>query len=294
MDEMLTGQSPFVGISNIDVIAEILKSEVSSEANLEHVQPELSNVISRALAKDSFIRFKSAKEFESALEGITVDSQFDLLPARRPRPRSTTEVVDDVNNSLPISGHRRMNPRTVKILGSAILALGLVALLALRFNRSLFPNHQRAEDQLTVTKLTDNGDIMDAIVSPDGKYLASVRLQAGSQALWLTEIASKKEIQLVAPAEQEYWGIVFSHRGDKIYYNIKKKNTTIGELSYVDLAGGPSHLISQNVDSPATISPDDSQIAFVRRYPSTAKDVLVVIGSEGGAERELVSRAHPN
>ncbi len=88
--------------------------------------------------------------------------------------------------------------------------------------------------------------------------------------------------------------MTFSPDGNLIYYIVKQKNSTIGELYRVPTVGGTSEKLLVNVDSPVTPSPDGKQLAFIRRYPSQREDVLIAINADGTDERQIASRKHPD
>lgn len=287
--ELLTGRTPFDGKTNIDVIAEIIKTEVSAET-LILVPRELRPILSKALAKNIDERYATAKEFEAALHNAGTIERGETN--HRPFGLSS-RITHEVGNTLRLTTSESLSQRRLKLAGVALLSVFVVSVVAWRITRNTSHRSKSNWSGLTITKLTDNGEIMDAAISPDGKYLASVRVKGSKQSLWITEIATRKELQLVEPLAQEYWGVKFSLGSERVYYNLKQRDTTIGELYSVALTGGPSQLISVNVDSPPTFSPNSPQLAFVRRYPSSAKDVLVITGTQGGPEQELVSTPHP-
>jgi eukaryotic-like serine/threonine-protein kinase len=64
--EMLSGQRPFHGNSNLAVLTAVLKEE---PAPLTGIPPELQTILARCLHKDPSLRFQSARDLELALEG---------------------------------------------------------------------------------------------------------------------------------------------------------------------------------------------------------------------------------
>jgi len=63
-------------------------------------------------------------------------------------------------------------------------------------------------------RLDDFGQAPDAAISPDGKYVAHVKSDAGQRSLWLRQVATTSDTQIVAPSWQNYYGITFSKDGD--------------------------------------------------------------------------------
>ncbi|HWT02060.1 MAG TPA: protein kinase [Pyrinomonadaceae bacterium] len=87
--EMLAGRSPFEGATNHEVVASILKEEPSPLADhVEHVPPELQEIVGRALRKDRDERYLTAREMLDDLRTLKQDLEFELKLARAGRSAS--------------------------------------------------------------------------------------------------------------------------------------------------------------------------------------------------------------
>jgi Tol biopolymer transport system component/DNA-binding winged helix-turn-helix (wHTH) protein len=149
----------------------------------------------------------------------------------------------------------------------------------------------------SVERLTASADVIDAVVSRDGKYLAYVRSSGGVQSLWLRQLGESNPLQLVPPAAVGFWGLSFAPDSTAIYYAVKGSSppaNPAGVLySLPVLPGPPPRRILQGIDSAVTFSPDGSRIAFYRIEPGAAgRSALVVAHADGTDVRTLaVSRA---
>ena len=56
-------------------------------------------------------------------------------------------------------------------------------------------------ENFSITQITNNGKSVAAAISPDGKYLLSAVEDDGKQSLWLRNIATNSDTQVIAPAE---------------------------------------------------------------------------------------------
>jgi Tol biopolymer transport system component len=147
---------------------------------------------------------------------------------------------------------------------------------------------------MMLTRLSDSGNIQDVTISPDGKWLAFVPIEAGREGLRIRDLTTNQQIQLLEPQERLCWGLRFTHDGQSLYYNTTEPNSTISVLYRIDAHGGePPHKISVNVDSQVSLSPDGSQITFVRSFPGRHYDALVVANNDGTGEHELSTLKHP-
>jgi Tol biopolymer transport system component len=148
---------------------------------------------------------------------------------------------------------------------------------------------------MSLTRLSDTGNTRDVTISPDGKRLAFVSIEAGREGLRIRNLETNEQIQLLEPQERLCWGLRFGYDGQSLYYNTTEPNSTISVLYRINTRSGePPQKIAVNVDSQISLSPDGSQIAFVRSFPGKHYDALVVANNDGTGEHELSTREHPN
>ena len=154
---------------------------------------------------------------------------------------------------------------------------------------------------MTVIRLTHTGKAARAAISPDGKYVAHVIEESGKQSLWLRQVATSSEIQIVPPDEVAYIGITFSPDGNFIYY-VRGQQRDLREGSFGDRGtlfktptlGKTEQKLLTDVDGHITLSPDGNWLAFVRQYPNRGKSALMVAKADGAEERELATRKFPD
>jgi Tol biopolymer transport system component len=71
-------------------------------------------------------------------------------------------------------------------------------------------------ENFAITQVTNNGKFVAAAISPDGKYLLSAVYDNGKQSLWLRNIPTNSDTQVIAPADASYQGLTFSPDGNYI------------------------------------------------------------------------------
>ena len=79
-------------------------------------------------------------------------------------------------------------------------------------------------------KLSTDGSVFHIAISPDGKNVVYTHRVNGKQSIWLRELASANNMQIVAPSDSQFYGATFSRAGDYLYYIDKERNNTIGTL----------------------------------------------------------------
>src|SRR6185437_4906475 len=165
-------------------------------------------------------------------------------------------------------------------VGLALIVVGGIAIV-LWLRRPSAPF-----ESVKLTKFTTTGKAVKAAISPDGKYVSYVLSVSGQQGVWLRQIATGKELQIVAPFRTDIYGLTFTHDGNYIFY-VSQEQNHLGMLYQVPSLGGPPDKLMEDVDSPVTFSPDGKQMAFIRFAPGLAS--IVIANADGTGERVLVT-----
>lgn len=213
------------------------------------------------------------------------------------------EVPDPVETNLQANSDKiKVNSRRLPFKNGFSLRntvfIGLLSLLA--FTVGYFAsigfgiNRNFAEQQFKefrVDTIVADADIRNSTISPNGKYLALVQVKSGVQSLHLRQIENGSSAEIVPQINGMFVGAVFSPDNEQIYYsvneNLDPNKSAASTLYKVSVLGGASREILRNIDSPAAISPDKSNIAFVRRSRESKETALVLTDIEGKNERIL-------
>ena len=250
--EMLAGQRPFTGDSDIDVLSAILREEPPELQELNpKISPALQKIVRKCLDKNPERRFHSAHDLGFALEAVSTSS----TPSGS---RLDTEL--EVPVTLPTKRTKTLNRERLAwlfALGFAVLALtGLFYAWQARSTQ----NPQRTFRQLSFRREA----IFQAGFAPDGKTVvysgatdgntpeiftlhpdSPAPQPVGMRGMHLLDISSKGELAILTNAQ---W---LRHR------------TFNGTLARMPLVGGSPREMIENVKH-ATWSPDGSQLAIIR------------------------------
>jgi Tol biopolymer transport system component len=149
-------------------------------------------------------------------------------------------------------------------------------------------SHHVPFETFSIENLTNNGHVVLATISPDGKYLLHVRDENGLQSLWLRHIPTGSNTQIVPPAATRYAGLTFSPDANYIYcVRRDEEEHTIASLYSAPMLGGTPHLLTKDVDSPITFSPDGKLFAYMREDHDSPTFDLLVAHADGTPEKTL-------
>lgn len=206
-------------------------------------------------------------------------------------PSVLTEVPRELSRENFQNTPRRQRRWIVIGIGLAIAA-GVALLFAVRYFRRTERLATHVFKQITVARLTHDGNITAVGLSPDGNWVAFAANRNGQQALSVQQVVTGIVREIVPPAEIEYRGVTLSRDGQWVYYVVAQPEKRTGSLYRVALLGGPTERLSSgSVDSRVDLSPDGKQLAFVR-WTDAKTTALMVANVDGSGERQLSTRDH--
>jgi len=289
--EMATGALPFPGRAVAMVFDSILHSKAKPAMQVNpQLPPALEHILAKALEKEAWLRYQSAAEFRADLRRLRRDidsgrsaaetsSSSARIPALGPDAGSDSAVIADL-----VRRHRR----TILIWNVAALILVTVLVYGLiRHSRHI----STPVASLEITRVTGNGTVQQADISPDGKYLAYVRQIAGKQSLWLKQLSTESEVQIANLDADVCAGLAFSPDGSYVDFVRQLRMTYAGDLYQVPALGGTPRKMLGGISGPPAFSPDGQRVAFVRNTPDSKS--LVTASLDGSGERVLVSLKAP-
>src|SRR5207247_6371960 len=76
-----------------------------------------------------------------------------------------------------------------------------------------------------------NRGVVRAVITPDGKYVAYTGETQGKQSIWLRQLETSENIQIVPPTDEQYLGLAISPDGNSLYF--VRKTLTDGPTSSI-------------------------------------------------------------
>ncbi len=310
--EMIAGRHPFYGATRRDVVAAVINSDPPPLSRYRPDVPDvLEWIVTKSLAKDREERYQSAKEMLNDLrrlqQKMRIEREVSRAQAYAPKAfgmptilglqqleSGQTLVPPDSGQGLTsrVSGRFKVFltqgsqfNRVMKIVSALMLIL-----LILVYQVWLRQPQKPSFVLMKPTRFTTTGNSIRATISSDGKYVVYAQDDLGKQSLWVRQVATTSNVEIVRAGDAFYRGLTFSPDGAFVFYVVQEGSNPIQALYQVPVLGGQPRRLVVNIDSPVAISPDGKQIAFVRRDRGKSEDVLVVAGIDGTGERVLTSR----
>jgi Tol biopolymer transport system component len=141
----------------------------------------------------------------------------------------------------------------------------------------------------SVNKVTETGKATLVAISPDGKYILNVVDDKGLQSLWLRNVPTNSNTQVMPPEPLQYLGLRFSPDGNYLYFVLEEPGQPVKYLYRTPVLGGTPQKLITDVDTNITFSPDGRSLAyFVDNNPENGKFRLVVYSLETGEAKTLV------
>jgi Tol biopolymer transport system component len=296
--EMAVGDRPFKGETPVSVLSSILRDNPPSITDLRRELPrDLGRIVRRCLAKDPEDRYQTAKDLRNDLRGLRdelASGDHGTLVASVPAAVAPSSTA--VTPSLETRARKKGPAIAAIAVGIGVLVAAAAWFLNLR-NAPAAPAETTASGDsrpfasLSLTRLTTTGTAGLASVSADARYVAHVVTGERGAALWLRQVATSSNVEIVPPAQGRFAGLGFSPDGNYVLYVFYPAGTNYAALFQVPVLGGGSRQLLNDIDSAPTFSPDGKRMAFVRG--AAEESFLMVVDADGSNPRELATRKQP-
>ena len=273
--EVLAGRRPFAGATQLELLQTIIHGEPEPLGG--EFPPAVRIVVEKALEKDPAERYQSMRE-------MVVDIR------RATRAQATRSAPD-------VAGKRRRLPKMwLPLVMTATLVVGVaVGRWVLGGRESGWHNPL---DDATFTRVTDFPGIeTDAVISPDGNFVAFISDRDGPLDVWLLQISSGQFLNLTKGKFPNLFStqvrvLGFSADGSQVTMLTNRGGPGAApELvgtSIVPIIGGPIRLFMEGKLDPQW-TPDGSRLLYFNVVKN--KDVMYVADRDGGNAREVFKTA---
>lgn len=179
---------------------------------------------------------------------------------------------------------------------ATIVVVVLILAAAAGYGVSSFLNRGGAApfQNFTITQVTNTGKAQLAAISPDGKYILSVQNDNGKVALWLRNVPTGSDAQVIAPSAALFRSLAFSPDGNYIYFReAADRSGTSFDLYRAPVLGGAPQQTVRDIDSDIAFSPSAKWVAYFRgNDPVSGQWRLLSANPDGTDEKVLLVKEH--
>jgi Tol biopolymer transport system component/predicted Ser/Thr protein kinase len=269
--EMATGTLPFRGDTSALIFQAILDRAPVPPIRLNpDLPPQLEDIINKSLEKDRNLRYQHASEVCADLQRLR---------------RDTTSGKSGFHASPAAAV-----PRSRKKTHAAIAVLALAVIVAGVYFWRIRPRAFNLQN-MKIVQVTNTGNAGAAALSPDRRYVVYVLRDGAEESLWVQQLATGCNLQILAPDQVQFGAVSFTPDGNYVMFVRSDKSTTNFRYLYQmpALGGTPKQLI-RDVDSAPAFSPDGQEFAFDRGILELPGNRILLAKADGSGEHVFAER----
>jgi len=289
--EMATGALPFRGDTSGMIFEAVMNRAPVPPVRLNPDVPvELERIINRALEKDRDLRYQHASDVRAELQRLKrdTDSSRHISSASGEIAAPTPAVAQPAQNTSSSTVVAAVPQRPWWYGAAAVAAVVMLVAAGLGLYSVLHHAAPMPFQNFAITQVTNSSRAVVTALSPDGKYVLTVMDERGLNSLWLRNIATGSDTQVVPPSATMP-NVAFSPDGNYIFFR-KAENAIASDFNIyrAPVLGGTPKAVVHDVDSAFAFSPDGRRMAYIRgNNPETGKYRLLEANLDGSDEKVL-------
>jgi len=315
--EMATGRQAFAGNTSGVIFAAILERQPAPPSQLNPDLPATFDaIVAKALEKNPKLRYQHASDLgadlqrlkrdtdsgrSSATQGASTHAAASGSGAQAAQASSGTgsgaAVGGAATAAAPGSGSSAImqaaQQNKGKLVAGAVIALVILGVAGygvfsmLRGKAAAVPFQN-----FTITQVTNSGKVLSAAISPDGKYVLSIVEDGGKMSLWLRNIPTGSNTQVLPPENALYQNPAFSPDGNYIYYSKASDAAgNVNNLYRIPVLGGEAVQLVRDVDVGPTFSPEGQRMAYLRANDPVVGKYLILSAKMDGSDEKTIYTA---
>ncbi len=275
--ELATGRHPFIGSTTAVTFDRILNAAPAAPISVNPELPlDFEAVLNKALEKDREIRCQSAAELRADLK---------RLQRRSSEGHAGRPIPPDAGMRVGIAPPPAHKSRTLAAALIVLVVVVTAGLLAWRLWPRALPF-----SSMSVSQITNTGTLERVALSGDGKFLAEVKNDAGQRTVWIRNLATNTDTQILSAFPSQYLGLTFSPDANYLYFTRDTPdNGLVSRIYTMPVFGGTPRQIVLDVDSAPSLSPDGSRFVYLRWTPDRKDQYSEIhIADKDGSNDQLL------
>jgi serine/threonine protein kinase len=319
--ELATAQHPFSGSTTAVTFDRILNYAPTAPISLNPELPvELEETLNKTLEKDRDLRCQSAAELRADLKrlqrkssggssarpmsmpaGAAVGSpgsgsgtgsnpSGSVPPPAAPPSGAAAVAADAAPSGSTIVATPAKKSRAIPVAAGVLVLLAIAGYAAWR----LWPRPVPFAS-ISLSQITNTGTLEDVALSGDGKFLAEVKNDNGQRTLWIRNVATNTDTQILTAVPNPYVGLTFSTDGNYLYFvRGTPDNVSVRSLFTMPVFGGTPHQLIHDIDSAVSLSPDGSRFVYLRWTPGQKDRYSEIHVADKDGSNDRVVYSSPN
>ncbi len=285
---------------------ELLSALVENHGQIVEKERLMAEVWAGTFVEESNLTFNIRQLRKTLGDDAREPTFIETVPRRGYRFIAEVREITDgsfANNDARQTDARPIEKKSIDWLrivrftvSAAVLIFGLTA-IGFWYVSSKDPNSAPVlTAPFSLEKLSNDGKAVFAVISPDGKNVVYTSGIEGKQSVWLRQLESANNVEIIPPSDEQYFGLALSPDGVFLYF-VRSPNIadTSAAVYRVSIFGGVPQKIADETQGWISISPDGKQISFVRCFYRDDEycSLWIADAADGKNERKIVSRPRP-
>jgi len=184
----------------------------------------------------------------------------------------------------PVVPHRRR--LVLVVLAASAMVLILASVFTIREVRQARAAAARFQ-QIKLRQMTNDGRVVTAAISPDGKFFVFVHAEKEKYSLRLGQTNGEAPIELRPSADVTYRGLEFAPDGSSVYYVVEENGSS--SLYRISVLGGVPVRMRNDIATYFALAPDNKRVAFVRSDAANKTRSVVISNLDGTNEGAVLT-----
>ncbi len=216
----------------------------------------------------------------------------ETIPRRGYRFIADVEEISSEPSEVPSRANLQTDSKRRYLLLIPLAALLVSAIVVVAYWNRSEPSASILTKPFGLEKINDSADSGSAVISPSGKFVIYSIRTGKKNSLWRKQLETGENIEIVAPTDAEYAELYVAKDEETLLF--ARRQSEKMDIYQMSILGGIPKKILDNTEGVFGVSPDETQISFVRcpRQKSIYCSLLTA-NIDGTNEKTLVTKEQP-